>query len=253
MIELRDVCGTWEPNRRFPLALLDGVDLRIERGEWVWLVGPQGAGKSSILRLLWAYSRASKGQVVFADRDLATLKSREIARLRQNIGVVPRDLALLPERSCLQNIAFALRVTGVSTQGVERLVVPALERVGLEARAQIRARDLTSIERVQLALARALAPDPALVLVDDALHDLEADDALTVGRVLHEFHAERGATVVMSTHSRALVDAFRHRVVRMRAGRVWSDENPGTFGSDDIFASAKRAWVAERVKTSVRG
>ena len=248
MIELQDVCGCLEANRRFPVASLDGVNLCIEGGEWLWLVGPAGAGKSSLLRLLCAESRAHRGQVVASNRDLATLNALEIARLRRNIGVVPTDLALIDEMSALQNVAFALQVTGTSIKGVNRFAPAALERVGLTTRSAIRARDLSPLERVKLALARALASDPALLLVDDATQGLEAEDSLQIGQLLQDFYNEHGPTVVMATGARKLVDTFRHRVVRFREGRIVSDHNPGTFGSDDLFEGAKRAWVAERIK-----
>lgn len=249
MIELRDVCGCLEPNRRFPVASLDGVNLRIERGEWLWLVGPKGAGKGSLLRLLYAESRAHRGQVLLANRDLATLSALEIAQMRQNIGVVPTDLALLDERTAHENLAFALRATGISPKGVAHRAPLALERMELTARADSLARDLSPVERVQLALARAVASEPALLLLDDPTRDLEIDDALRIGRLLQKFHDEHGPTILMSTGARKLVDGFPHRVVRLREGRVVSDHNPGTFGSDDPFAALNRAWVAERTQT----
>lgn len=233
MIEFHEVTVCYEPQKRHPVRSLDEFSLRIEKGDWVFLVGPSGAGKSSLLKLAFCDVRAQSGQVIVDGRDITHLPTREVPALRRKIGVVFQDFQLLTQKTAWENVAFALRVIGVPQNVIVREVPRALEIVGLAHRGDALPHELSGGEQQRIAIARAIVNDPILLLTDEPTGNLDPQTASEVGALLARINEERGTTILMATHDRNLVDSMKKRVVRIREGRLVSDENPGVYHPED--------------------
>ncbi len=232
MIEFRQVTVCYEPQKLHPVYSLDKLSLKIEKGDWVFLVGPSGAGKSSLLRLIYAQTKANSGEVVVKGRNITNITNGQIPYLRRNLGIVFQDFGLLADKTAWENIAFALRVIGVSQSTIIRAVPLALETVGLTHRAEAYPHELSGGEQQRIAIARAIVSDPPILLADEPTGNLDPKTAREIGDLLEKINRERSTTIVMATHDRVLVDAMQKRVVRMQDGRIVSDQNPGVYGLD---------------------
>lgn len=208
---------------------LNGVNLRIEKGEFVFIVGPSGAGKSSLIKMLYREELPTSGQVVVGGRDIARLRPSEVPYLRRNLGVVFQDYKLLPERTVFDNVAFALEVTEAPRREVARRVPAALEMVGLRHKANARPTELSGGEQQRIAMARAIVRNPMVILADEPTGNLDPENSYAIMRLLLDIN-RMGATVVVATHARELVNDFRQRVVALEKGVVVRDEERGTYG-----------------------
>lgn len=233
MIEFHNVTVCYEPDKRHPVRSLDGLSLKIERGDWVFLVGPSGAGKSSLLKLLFADLRAQSGSITVDGEEISRILAPEVPRLRRKIGIVFQDYQLLSQKTAWENVAFALRVIGTPQSQILREVPRALETVGLTHRAEAYPHQLSGGEQQRIAIARAIVNDPILLLADEPTGNLDPQTAREVGQLLTKINRERGTTIVMATHDGAFVDELKRRVVRLKDGRVISDRNPGTYAEID--------------------
>ncbi|MCC7072743.1 MAG: ATP-binding cassette domain-containing protein [Deltaproteobacteria bacterium] len=200
---------------------LDDVTLEIRKGEFCLLAGPSGAGKTSLLRLLFCAEAATGGQVFVGGRNLARLKPARIPEVRRNIGVVFQDFKLLPGRSVLDNVALAIEVQGRRREEVRERAVGVLKQVGLGHKLHQHAERLSGGEQQRVAIARALVVEPALLLCDEPTGNLDAERAQGILELLVTAHV-RGTTVVVATHDPALLGGNR-RVVRLEDGRVVAD------------------------------
>lgn len=217
---------------RYPngvLALSD-ITLTLEQGEFAFLVGPTGHGKSTILKLLYCDEHATKGQVVVSGWDVARLSPGRVARLRRRVGVVFQDFRLLP-RTAWENVAFALHATGHGYRDVLRRVPEALAEVGLLDKADDFPSQLSAGEQQSLAMARVLAIRPALILADEPTGNLDPDSSSHIMGLLTKAN-EAGATVLAATHDPAIVDAKRTRVIALRQGRIFRDLPEGGYPDD---------------------
>jgi cell division transport system ATP-binding protein len=204
-------------------ALAD-ISLSVKKGEFVFLTGPSGAGKSTLLRLVFCAEAATSGQLIVLGRNVAKLKPPQIAALRRSIGVVFQDFKLLPGRTVAENVAFPLEVRGLSPREVRRRVSAVLRTLGLELKADRFPLSLSGGEQQRVAVARALAGDPALLLADEPTGNLDPDRTVEVMELLHAANA-RGTAVLVATHDRGLLERYRKRVVALERGRVVSDGN----------------------------
>jgi cell division transport system ATP-binding protein len=206
------------PQRRSPA--LAGVSLHVTPGQFLFLTGPSGAGKTTFLRLLFGAAYPSAGLVKVGGADLGRLKPRQIPILRRKLGVIFQDFKLMPRWSVFENVALALRVAGVKGIDLADKVEKALAQVGLEQVAGARADSLSGGEQQRAAIARALVHEPALVLADEPSGNLDPGNAREVLKLLVAAHA-RGATVILATHDPKLLNMVRGaRVVRLEAGRL---------------------------------
>jgi cell division transport system ATP-binding protein len=204
-----------------PPALSD-VTLHVTKGEFVFLTGPSGAGKSTLLRLVFCAEAPSSGQLLLFGRNVARVSPREIPWVRRHIGVVFQDFKLLPERTIGENVALPLEVRSLPRREIRRKVQGLLRSVGLEHRAEKFPPSLSGGEQQRVAVARALAADPALLLADEPTGNLDADRTLEVMELLAAANA-RGTTVVIATHDRSLLQRYTRRVVALERGRLVSD------------------------------
>ena len=204
-----------------PPALSD-VTLHVTKGEFVFLTGPSGAGKSTLLRLVFCAEPPTSGQLLLFGRNVARVSSREIPWVRRHIGVIFQDFKLLPDRTVGENVALPLEVRALPDKEVRRRVKGLLRSVGLEHRAEKFPPSLSGGEQQRVAVARALAADPALLLADEPTGNLDADRTLEVMELLAAANA-RGTTVVIATHDRSLLQRYTRRVVALERGRLVSD------------------------------
>lgn len=207
------------------LALYD-VNLEIKRGEFVFLVGPSGAGKSSLLSLVLRRVQPTSGAVYVDGVNLRRLRGNRVALYRRQVGVVFQDHRLLPRRTVEENLAFVLRVQGVPRKLWSEKIVRALRTVGLAHKRRAFPHQLSVGEAQRVAVARALLPEPKILLADEPTGNLDRENALAVLELFKLAHA-RGTTVIFATHAEELVRAYPRRVVALRAGQVVADRRLG--------------------------
>ncbi len=202
-------------------ALRD-VTLEFARGELVFLTGPSGAGKTSLLRLLFAAERPSEGQIVVLGRNVSRLSPRSVPALRRRIGVVFQDFKLLARRTVEENVALALDVVGTPRRAARARVFAILKQVGLQHRRYQSPLSLSGGEQQRVAIARALINEPEILLADEPTGNLDPDLTLEIMDLIAET-ATRGTTVVVATHDQSILQRFRKRTVRLEGGRIAED------------------------------
>ena len=201
---------------------LQDVSLEIEKGEFVFLTGASGAGKSTLLKLIFCEEGATAGQLLLFGKNVAKIRAAAIPFVRRNIGVVFQDFKLLPRRTVAENVALPLEVRAIAEKEVRKKVKGLLRSVGLEHRADKFPPSLSGGEQQRVAVARALAADPALLLADEPTGNLDPERTLEVMDLLYAANA-RGTTVVVATHDRTLLERYNKRVVVLERGRLVSD------------------------------
>ncbi len=219
-------------SKRYPTSArpaLDDVDVDIDKGEFVFLVGSSGSGKSTFLRLLLKEEQPSAGKVHVAGKDLTRLSHWKVPALRRSIGCVFQDFRLLPNKTVTQNVAFALEVIGKPKHQVDRIVPEVLELVGLDGKGHRMPDELSGGEQQRVAIARAFANKPILVIADEPTGNLDPSTSVGIMKLLDRIN-RTGTTVVMATHDAAIVDSMRRRVVELSAGRVVRDQSRGVYG-----------------------
>ena len=213
-------------HKSFPngaLALRD-VSFRIGRGEFVFLTGHSGAGKSTIMKLLFAEQRPTSGEVRVSGYDVSALRADEIPRLRRRLGVVFQDFRLLDDRSAAENIAFALEVTGARSDTITARVMRVLTQVGLSAKSRAYPRELSGGEQQRVAIARALVNDPAILVADEPTGNLDERATRGVFQLLRDINTA-GTVIVMATHDLDLVRQAPYRSIELREGSVVYDSS----------------------------
>ncbi|MBN9184982.1 cell division ATP-binding protein FtsE [Microbacterium sp.] len=227
---------------------LMNVDYEVLRGEFVFLVGPSGSGKSSCLRMILREDTPSEGRVVVLGRDLRTLSSRKVPYFRRHIGAVFQDFRLLPTKTVSQNVAFALQVIGASRAFIQQAVPEALALVGLEGKGKRLPHELSGGEQQRVAIARALVNRPQVLLADEPTGNLDPATSVDIMQLLARINAG-GTTVVMATHEAGFVDQMQRRVIELHEGELVRDERHGGYG--DTSAIPKLAPETERGAASV--
>ena len=226
MIRLEHVSKTYPTSTR---PALDAVDVDIDKGEFVFLVGSSGSGKSTFLRLLLKEESPTQGKVFVAGKDLGRLSSWKVPALRRSIGTVFQDFRLLPNKNVFQNVAFALEVIGKPAHVVDQVVPEVLELVGLEGKAKRMPDELSGGEQQRVAVARAFVNRPMILLADEPTGNLDPTTSIGIMKLLDRIN-RTGTTVVMATHDAAIVDSMRRRVVELDDGRVVRDQSRGVYG-----------------------
>jgi cell division transport system ATP-binding protein len=208
---------------------LSGVDFEVQRGEFVFLVGASGSGKSSCLRLILREDVPTSGRVAVLGRDLKSLANRKVPYFRRHIGSVFQDFRLLPSKTVFQNVAFTLQVTGSSRGFIQQAVPEALALVGLDGKQKRMPHELSGGEQQRVAIARALVNRPQVLLADEPTGNLDPATSVGIMQLLARINAG-GTTVLMATHEAAFVDAMQRRVIELRDGEMVRDEVHGGYG-----------------------
>jgi cell division transport system ATP-binding protein len=210
------------------LAALHGLELQIQRGEFVFVVGQTGSGKSSLLKLVNREVRATEGEVWVGGRDVGRLRAGQIPGLRRTLGVVFQDFRLLPERTIAENVSFALRVIGVWGKQVRRRTEMALDVVGLEAKSDAYPHEVSGGEQQRAAIARAIVNGPEILLADEPTGNLDPETSWGIIQLLDKIH-RMGTTVLVASHDHYIVDRLKKRVVELGQGRLLRDELEGGY------------------------
>lgn len=208
---------------------LDGIDLRVDRGEFVFIVGASGSGKSSCLQLILREEQPTGGTVHVLGHDLSKISSRKVPYFRRNLGMVFQDFRLLTNKTVYDNVAFSLQVIGKSRGFIQEAVPDTLEMVGLEGKGKRYPHELSGGEQQRVAIARAIVNKPAILLADEPTGNLDPATSLGIMQLLRAINAA-GTTVVMATHEAAFVDIMQQRVVELSQGVVVRDEQSGGYG-----------------------
>ncbi len=225
MIEMNGVNMTYETGNR---ALRD-INIRIEDGEFVFIMGRSGSGKSTLLKLLLKEAEPTSGRIVVNDMDLQRMRRRHVPRYRRTLGVVFQDFRLLGDRNVFENVAFAQRVIGVSARTIRGTVPRMLKMVGLSAKYKSLPHQLSGGEQQRVAIARALINHPDVLLADEPTGNLDHENAVGIMKLLDQIN-RRGTTVVVVTHSQELAERTGRRIIIMDKGRIISDSTEGGYG-----------------------
>jgi cell division transport system ATP-binding protein len=208
---------------------LDNISLEVEKGEFVFLVGLSGSGKSTFLRLVLREEKPTTGNIHVAGKDLKTLSNWKVPQLRRQVGTVFQDFRLLPNKTVAENVAFTLHVLGFSRKEIAREVPEVLELVGLEDKADRKPGELSGGEQQRVAIARAYVSKPAILIADEPTGNLDPATSVGIMKLLDRINRD-GTTVVMATHDAGIVDQMRKRVIELDAGHVVRDQARGVYG-----------------------
>jgi cell division transport system ATP-binding protein len=235
MISLRNVTLAYPNGTR----ALDDVSLEINKGEFVFLVGHSGTGKTSLLRALYREVMPTRGEIIVDGIRVDRLKRSRVPALRRHVGVVFQDFKLLGDKTVWENIAFAMQVTGAHTRDILRQVPRALDLVGLAHKSRVYPGELSGGEQQRTAIARALINNPKLLLCDEPTGNLDPSNSTEIMELLLRINL-KGTTVMVATHNQAVVDRMRRRVVRLDDGRIVTDEERGFYylglGQSQVFS-----------------
>lgn len=224
MIELCDVSLVY-PNG---VQALSNVNLRVGRGEFIFLVGPSGSGKSTLLKLLYRELIPSDGQVFVAGQDVTQIPHNAVPYLRRRLGVVFQDFKLLPQKTVWENLAFVLRVTSVPRREIRKRISEAIDLVGMMHRCDSFPAELSGGEQQRAAIARALVNNPPVLIADEPTGNLDPDTSWGIIQILSRIN-DRGTTVLVATHDNQVVDRLVRRVVALDCGRMVRDEDKGMY------------------------
>lgn len=208
-------------------ALID-INIHIRKGEFVFLVGPTGAGKSTFLKLIYREIIPTKGQVIIDGINISRLKLSYIPYLRRNIGIVFQDFKLLYNRTVYENISFGLKAIGATNFEIRQQVKKVLNLMGLEHKKNVKPQFLSGGEQQKLCIARAIANEPLILLTDEPTGNLDPDTSWEIMQLL--FHINiRGTTIIMASHNKLMVDKAKKRVVRVEGGKIIEDTQRGIY------------------------
>lgn len=225
MIEMFDVWKTY-PNG---VNALQGINIKIDKGEFVYVVGPSGAGKSTFIKLMYREERPTKGQIFLNSFNVERLKEKQIPQIRRNIGVVFQDYRLLPSLTAYENVAFAMEVIECNKKSIRKKVPEMLELVGLKEKMNAMPNQLSGGEQQRVALARALVNNPSVIIADEPTGNLDPETSMEIMALFEKINF-RGTTIVMATHNRDIVNKMKKRVIAIENGKVARDEQRGEYG-----------------------
>lgn len=210
---------------------LSNINLKIKKGEFVFLVGSSGAGKTSLVKLLLKEIDPTKGKIMVNNVDITKMRNREIPFLRRKIGVVFQDFRLLPNKTIFENVAFAKEIMGASPREINRQVTSALKLVGLTDKANCYPNELSGGEQQRISIARAMVNKPDVIVADEPTGNLDPDTAWEIMKLLKEVN-KLGTTVIMVTHAKEIVDFMKRRVIALSDGKIVRDEERGVYIND---------------------
>ncbi len=227
MIKFEDVTKFYPGQQR---AALRNINLEIDKGEFVFLVGQSGSGKSTFLRLILREYKPTKGNLYVAGKNLGTLNQWQVPQLRRQIGMVFQDFRLLPGKTVYENVAFALQVIGKPAQHIRRIVPETLELVGLSGKERRLAEELSGGEQQRVAVARAFVNRPKIIIADEPTGNLDPETSVGIMKLLDRINRTE-TTVIMATHDASIVDQMRRRVLELRDGELVRDQAKGIYGN----------------------
>jgi cell division transport system ATP-binding protein len=240
VIQFRGVSKTYDSGD----VGLEDATFAVSRGEFVFVVGQTGSGKSTIMRLLLKEHEATKGRIVVAGRDLSEIEHKKVPYYRRNLGVVFQDFKLLPNRTVYDNVAYALQVTGRSRKEIREKVPDILRLTGLATKLHNYPDQLSGGEQQRVSLARSFVNHPPLLLADEPTGNLDPETSIGIMQLLYRIN-RTGTTVIVATHDSAMVDRMRRRVIELSSGRIVRDEVSGLYAPRDMSTAEFGALLRE--------
>ncbi len=229
MVRLIDIQEVYDNGTK----ALKGVSLRIDDGEFVFLVGPSGSGKSTIIKLMTAEIPPTEGRLMVNGYNLNTIRPHQVPYMRRTLGVIFQDFRLIEKKTVWDNLAFAMRAVGASPREIRRRIPYVLELVGLDRKGERKPDELSGGEQQRVAIARALINNPSMIIADEPTGNLDPQRSLEIMMLLEKIN-ELGTTMLVVTHERELVNRFSKRVVAIENGRIISDEMGGYYSDETI-------------------
>lgn len=225
MIEMVNVSKVYKNG----VTAVNKLSVKIEQGEFVYIVGPCGAGKSTFIKMLYREEKASEGSIKIGKFDLMKIKEREVPMLRRYVGVVFQDFKLLPKLTVYENIAYAMEVVEKTPKQIEKRVFEVLDLVKLKHKARMFPTELSGGEQQRIAIARAIVNMPGILIADEPTGNLDPDTSLEIMDILDEINSQ-GTTILMATHNSQIVNDIKHRVLAVENGRIVRDQQEGEYG-----------------------
>ena len=229
LIKIRNVKKTYKTGTT---AIYD-LDLTIKKGEFVFIIGSTGCGKSSLIKMLYREEKPTSGKILVGGLDVGKIKNRKVYKLRRKIGVVFQDYHLLPNSTAYENVAFALEVLGMPKDEIHAKVVKVLDLVGLKNKAKQYPHQLSGGEQQRVAIARAIVNGPKILICDEPTGNLDPQTSLEVMDVLNAIN-ELGTTIIMVTHDISIVNKMKKRVVLLDSGRIVKDYKEGEYKNESV-------------------
>ena len=229
MIRLIDIQKTYDNGTK----ALKGVNLRIDDGEFAFLVGPSGSGKSTIIKLLTAEVAPSGGRIMVNGYNLGSIRQKQIPFMRRTLGVISQDFRLIDKKTVRENLEFAMRAVGASPREIRKRIPYVLDLVGLSRKEDRYPTQISGGEQQRVAIARALVNNPQMIIADEPTGNLDPQRSLEIMMLLERIN-ELGTTMLVVTHEKELVNRFSKRVIAIENGRIISDETGGYYKNEDI-------------------
>lgn len=226
MIRFQNVTKVYDSN-----IGLSNINIEIDKGEFVFLVGPSGAGKTTFIKLILKEIEVTKGIVILDDFEVSNLSRRNIPLLRRHIGTVFQNFRLLPKKTVYENVAFAMEIIHVKPRLIRRIVPQILALVGIRDKAHSYPHELSAGEQQRVAIARAIVNNPSVLIADEPTGNLDPETAWEIMNLLNQINL-RGTTILMATHAKDIVDKMGKRVVAIEKGQIVRDEKKGGYGYD---------------------
>lgn len=216
------------------VTAIHDLNLAIEKGSFVFVIGGSGSGKSTLIKMLYREEKPTKGQIIVGGLDVAKLKNKKVYKLRRKLGIVFQDYRLLPKMTVYENVAFALEVIGAKRDEIRVKVLKALEDVGLKNKIHNYPDQLSGGEQQRVAIARAIVNNPKLLICDEPTGNLDPEKSMEVMKVLDEINKTRGTTIIMATHDQQIVNKMKKQVLILKDGHLVNFKEKGTYDHEAI-------------------
>ena len=229
LIRIRDVKKTYKTGTT---AIYD-LDLNIKKGEFVFIIGSTGCGKSTLIKMLYREEKPTKGQVTVGGINVAKLYNSKVYKLRRKLGIVFQDFKLLPKLTVYENVAFGLDNIGMSGSEIRKRVMKALDRVGLKEKTRSFPNELSGGEQQRVCIARAIVNEPKVLICDEPTGNLDPKKSKEIVKVINSINKEMGVTVIMVTHDKEIVNSMKKRVITLEKGVLKNDTKKGSYTADE--------------------
>jgi len=230
LITMKDV----EKQYKNGVTALYDLNLKIKKGDFVFVIGASGSGKSTLIKMLYREEKPTKGDVIIGGINVAKLRNSNVYKLRRKLGIVFQDFKLLPSLTVYENVAFALEVLGLSSEVIREQVLMSLDLVGLKNKAKYYPSQLSGGEQQRVAIARAIVNQPKLLICDEPTGNLDPDTSMEIMKVLERINDDLGTTIIMATHDRDIVNTLKKRVLLLDQGKLVQDFKKGTYSHEVV-------------------
>ena len=227
LIRIKDL----EKKYKTGVTAIYDFDLKVKKGDFVFVIGQSGSGKSTLIKLLYREEKPTNGSINIGGIEVAKLRNRKVYKLRRTLGIVFQDYKLLPRLTVYENVAFALEILGLPNEEIRNKTLKALEQVGLKNKSKNYPNELSGGEQQRVAIARAIVNEPKLLLCDEPTGNLDPETSWEIMQVLDEIN-KLGTTIIMATHDKEMVNRMKKRVIVIEAGRLKEDYEKGTYNHE---------------------